>query len=246
MDILEAIKARHSVRHYTDQTIETEKIEKLQQLVDEYNTQSGLHIQLITNEPRSFGESLLARYGKFSGVTCYFAMIGRKNAIKRDKAELTQSLASVSILSKSDSLDETVGYYGEKLVLEAQRMGLNTCWVGLSYKKISSVLNIAHDEKLVCLISVGYGATQGVDHKRKSPDKVSKTDIKSAPQWYKDGVECALLAPTAINQQKFKFELKPGNKVTAKNGLGPYSKVDLGIVKYHFEIGAGTENFEWI
>lgn len=224
MDILEAIKARHSVRHYTDQTIETEKIEKLQQLVDEYNTQSGLHIQLITNEPRSFGESLLARYGKFSGVTCYFAMIG----------------------PKSDSLDETVGYYGEKLVLEAQRMGLNTCWVGLSYKKISSVLNIAHDEKLVCLISVGYGATQGVDHKRKSPDKVSKTDIKTAPQWYKDGVECALLAPTAINQQKFKFELKPGNKVTAKNGFGPYSKVDLGIVKYHFEIGAGTENFEWI
>lgn len=224
MDLIEAIKARHSVRHYTDQTIETEKIEKLQQLVDEYNTQSGLHIQLITNEPRSFGESLLARYGKFSGVTCYFAMIG----------------------PKSDSLDETVGYYGEKLVLEAQRMGLNTCWVGLSYKKISSVLNIAHDEKLVCLISVGYGATQGVDHKRKSPDKVSKTDIKSAPQWYKDGVEFALLAPTAINQQKFKFELKPGNKVTAKNGFGPYSKVDLGIVKYHFEIGAGTENFEWI
>ncbi len=224
MDILEAIKARHSVRHYTDQTIETEKIEKLQQLVDEYNTQSGLHIQLITNEPRSFGESLLARYGKFSGVTCYFAMIG----------------------TNSHSLDETVGYYGEKLVLEAQRMGLNTCWVGLSYKKISSVLNIAHDEKLVCLISVGYGATQGVDHKRKSPDKVSKTDIKTAPQWYKDGVECALLAPTAINQQKFKFELKPGNKVTAKNGFGPYAKVDLGIVKYHFEIGAGTENFEWI
>ena len=224
MDLIEAIKARHSVRHYTDQTIETEKIEKLQQLVDEYNTQSGLHIQLITNEPRSFGESLLARYGKFSGVTSYFAMIG----------------------PKSDSLDETVGYYGEKLVIEAQRMGLNTCWVGLSYKKISSVLNIAHDEKLVCLISVGYGATQGVDHKRKSPDKVSKTDIKSAPQWYKDGVECALLAPTAINQQKFKFELKPGNKVTAKNGFGPYSKVDLGIVKYHFEIGAGTENFEWI
>lgn len=224
MDILEAINARHSVRHYTDKTIETEKIEKLQQLVDEYNAQSGLHIQLITNEPRSFGESLLARYGKFSGVTCYFAMIG----------------------PKSDSLDETVGYYGEKLVLEAQRMGLNTCWVGLSYKKISSVLNIAHDEKLVCLISVGYGATQGVDHKRKSPDKVSKTVIKTAPQWYKDGVECALLAPTAINQQKFKFELKPGNKVTAKNGFGPYSKVDLGIVKYHFEIGAGTENFEWI
>lgn len=223
MNIIEAIKERHSVRHYTDQPIEPGKIERLKQLVIEYNEVSGLHIQLITNEPRSFGESLLARYGKFSGVTNYFAMIGKK----------------------SDFLDETVGYYGEKLVLESQMMGLNTCWVGLSYKKISSVLNIASDEKLVCLISVGYGATQGVDHKRKMPYKVSKTDVKSAPQWYKQGIGCALLAPTAINQQKFKFELKPGNKVSVKAGWGPYSKVDLGIVKYHFEIGAGIQNFTW-
>ena len=224
MNLIEAIAARHSVRHYTDQAIEIEKIERLQQLVSEYNAQSGLHIQLITNEPRSFGESMLARYGKFSGVTNYFAMIGKRN---------------------SKSLDETVGFYGEKLVLEAQTMGLNTCWVGLSYKKIGSVLDISNDEKLVCLIALGYGATQGVDHKRKTPDKVSKTDIETAPQWYKQGVACALLAPTAINQQKFKFELKPGNKVKAKAGIGPYSKVDLGIVKYHFEIGAGTENFQW-
>jgi len=223
MDLIEAIKIRHSVRHYLDKSIETDKIKYMQQLVEEYNAQSGLHIQLITNEPRSFGESLLARYGKFSGVTNYFAMIGKKN----------------------DSLNEMVGYCGEKLVLEAQMMGLNTCWVALSYKKIGSVLDIKDDEKLVCVISVGYGATQGVDHKRKSPDKVSKTDVKTAPQWYKQGLACALLAPTAINQQKFKFDLKPGNKVAAKASFGPYSKIDLGIVKYHFEIGAGTENFEW-
>ena len=203
MNLIEAIKERHSVRHYTSQAIEPEKIEHLQQLVQEYNSQSGLHIQLITNEPRSFGESLLARYGKFSGVTT-------------------------------------------KLVLKAQTMGLNTCWVGLSYKKISSVLDIASDEKLVCLISVGYGATQGVDHKRKSPNKVSAIDIKTAPQWYKQGVACALLAPTAINQQKFKFDLKPGNRVSVKAGIGPYAKVDLGIVKYHFEIGAGKKNFVWV
>ena len=95
------------MRHYTTQDIEPEKVEALQQLVNNYNANSGLHIQLITNEPRSFGESLLARYGKFSNVKNYFAMIGKKG----------------------DKLDETVGYYGEKLVLEAQMMGLNTCWV---------------------------------------------------------------------------------------------------------------------
>jgi len=223
MDLIEAIKARHSVRHYSIVAIDSERIEKLQQLVSECNIESGMHIQLITNEPRSFGESFLAKYGKFSGVTSYFAMIGKKD----------------------ESLDEKVGYYGEKLVLAAQMMGLNTCWVALSYKKIGSVLNIDEDEKLVCVIAVGNGVTQGVDHKRKSPDKVSETDIKTAPQWYKQGVACAILAPTAINQQKFKFALHEGNKVSVKAGFGFYSKIDLGIVKYHFEIGAGTQNFEW-
>lgn len=217
MNLIEAIKERHSVRHYTTQAIEQEKIEHLQQLVQEYNSQSGLHIQLITNEPRSFGESLLARYGKFSGVTTYFAMIG----------------------TKSDSLAETVGYYGEKLVLKAQTMGLNTCWVGLSYKKISSVLDIASDEKLVCLISVGYGATQGVDHKRKSPNKVSAIDIKTAPQWYKQGVACALLAPTAINQQKFCFSLENGEPTVRVKGIGSCTRIDLGIAALHFELGSG-------
>ena len=223
MTILEAIQARHSVRHYSDSPIEMEKLKRLTQLVDECNAQGELHIQLITNEPRSFGESLLARYGKFSGVTSYFAMIGKK----------------------SKTLDERIGYYGEKLVLEAQIMGLNTCWVGLSYKKIDDVIEIGVGEKLVCLISLGYGITQGVDHKRKNPNQVSSIDITQAPDWYQRGIEAALLAPTAINQQKFKFSLEDGNKVSVKAGVGFYSKVDLGIVKYHFEQAAGIESFRW-
>lgn len=223
MTIIEAIQARHSVRHYIDTPIDEEKLQRLYRLVYECNAQGKLHIQLVTNEPRSFGESLLARYGKFSGVTSYFAMIGKK----------------------SKTLDERIGYYGEKLVLESQILGLNTCWVGLSYKKISDVIDIDEGEKLVCLISLGYGTTQGVDHKRKNPNQVSSIDITQAPDWYQRGIEAALLAPTAINQQKFKFSLEDGNKVSVKAGLGFYSKVDLGIVKYHFEQAAGIENFRW-
>lgn len=219
MTLIDAIRQRHSVRHYIDKDIEPKILDALTKLVEECNEQSGLRIQLITNEPRSFGESLLARYGKFSNVKNYFAMIGKKG----------------------DKLDETVGYYGERLVLEAQMMGLNTCWVGLSYKKISSVLNIGDDEKLVCVIAVGYGKAPGVDHKRKVASKVSKTSLEDAPQWYRNGIEAALLAPTAINQQKFKFALIDDNTVSVKAGLGPYSKVDLGIVRYHFEVGAGID-----
>lgn len=60
----------------------------------------------------------------------------------------------------------------------------------------------------------------------------------------KNGIEAALLAPTAMNQQKFMFSLNRG-KVSVKAGRGFYTKLDLGIVKYHFAIGAGKDNFEW-
>ena len=68
------------------------------------------------------------------------------------------------------------------------------------------------------------------------------------PAWFLDGLNAALLAPTAVNQQKFKLILRDGNKVQAKTlfSLAGYTQMDLGIIKYHFEIAAGKENFSWI
>lgn len=60
------------------------------------------------------------------------------------------------------------------------------------------------------------------------------------PDWFKSGMEAAMLAPTAVNQQKFRITLS-GDTVKAESLGGFYSKVDLGIVKYHFEIGAGRK-----
>jgi hypothetical protein len=64
------------------------------------------------------------------------------------------------------------------------------------------------------------------------------------PDWFRRGMEAVLLAPTAVNQQKFTFSLE-GNRVIAKAGLGFYTKIDLGIAKYHFEVGAGRDHFVW-
>ena len=100
---------------------------------------------------------------------------------------------------------------------------------------------IAKGEKLCCVISLGYGKTHGTPHKSKSPEEVAviKDDT---PEWFINGVNAALLAPTAMNQQKFGFMLD-GDKVLAKAGKGILSDMDLGIVKYHFEIGSGKELF---
>ena len=227
MTLQEAITARHSVRKYIDKEIPADIVTALQDKIAEYNKVGNLNIQLVLNETRAFTGML--SYGSFSGVRNYFVMVGKKGA----------------------DLDERVGYYGEQLVLLAQTLGLNTCWVGLSYRKVPEAYNVGKDEKLACMIALGYGETQGVSHKIKTVEQVSNaSDI--TPSWFKKGVEAALLAPTAVNQQKFSFKYvgmsNNRHQVRAKKGFSMigYTQIDLGIAKYHFEIGAGKDNFEWI
>jgi hypothetical protein len=220
MELCEAMKKRHSVRNYIDKSIDADVINALQEEITACNKEGNLHIQLVTNEPKAF-DSFTAHYGKFSGVKNYIALVGKKG----------------------NKLDELCGYYGERIVLRAQQLGLNTCWVAMTYKKISGAFDIKNDEKLTAVISLGYGKTQGTAHKSKDAAAISNLNGNS-PEWFKAGVEAALLAPTAMNQQKFTLEYEDGF-VTAKAGVGFYTKLDLGIVKYHFELGAGKDNFKW-
>lgn len=220
MNLTEAMKERHSVRQYEDRPLERSAVSALQDEIKACNKESGLHIQLVTNEPKAFA-GFMAHYGKFSGVTDYIAMIGKKGP----------------------DLEEKCGYYGERLVLKAQQLGLNTCWAAMTYSKIKTAFTVGNGEKLCIVISLGYGKTQGVPHRSKMLEEIAKADT-ALPGWFKSGAEAALLAPTAMNQQKFLFTLN-GKKVSAKAGFGFYTKIDLGIAKYHFELGAGRENFEW-
>jgi nitroreductase len=224
MELLEAIKERHSVRKYTDQAIETSKLAALRSAVEDANAESGLHIQLIVKEPKAFG-SLLHTYGTFSGVKNYLVMAA----------------------PKGKEWEEKVGYYGEKIVLLAQTLGLNSCWVGQTYKKVPAAFSLNEGETIHCLISLGYGATAGTQHPIKPADKFFEAD-GPVPDWFRAGLDAALLAPTAVNQQKFKFILHPGNKVETQtfSSLWGYTQIDLGIVKYHFELAAGVSNFEWV
>ncbi len=218
-DVFEIMKVRHSVRRYLDKKIEQEKREELNACAEQLNDQGNLHIQIIYDEPECFN-SLMAHYGRFSGCRNYICLIGKKSA----------------------DLEERCGYYGEMLVLKAQKLGLNTCWAAMTHGKSKAKIN--EGEKEVIIIALGYGENGGSSHTNKSPAAVSNVS-ESSPEWFKRGVEAALLAPTAINQQKFYFT-QNGNKVSARHGLiGTCLKIDLGIARCHFELGAGKENFEW-
>lgn len=215
MDILQAIQERHSVRAYTEKKIEEEKRQKLDALIKECNEESGLSIQICYDDPDGF-DSKMAHYGSFRNVNNYIILAG----------------------DPSDTLQEACGYYGEKIVLEAQAMGLNTCWVALTFNKKNVKKLVPNGKKMVMVIAIGYGETKGVSHKSRALESFMVTKGEM-PDWFREGAEAALLAPTAINQQKFKMGIRDGEPVIRIAGKGPYTKIDLGIVKYHFEAASG-------
>lgn len=216
MDILEAIKCRHSVRRYLDKAIEDEKKRELSAFINDVNAQSGLHIQLITDEPEGFS-GRMAHYGNFEGVKNYIVMAGPKG------------------------MDREIGYYGEKVVLKAQMLGLNTCWVAMTFNRRKAQYSLEKGEKMYVVISLGYGSYHGKERKSKAIAEITDT-YENCPEWYRNGIDSVLLAPTAMNQQKFHFSLS-GDKVMSKADRGFYTEMDLGIAQYHFDVASGRENF---
>lgn len=213
MDTLRLMEERHSVRSYLKKPIEPKKLSLILAEIDRINERSGLHIQFMENAEGVFG-SIFSRFIGWKHVQSYLALVG----------------------SDAPELYEKCGYYGEELVLYLQSIGLNTCWVGM-FNASAVKAEVCPGEKLVITIPLGYGADSGKPHKSKAISEV--TDVSDMPDWFRIGVKYALLAPTAVNQQKFFFSLDGDAPSVRVTGKGPFVKLDLGIVKYHFEAASG-------
>lgn len=216
MDLKRAMQERHTVRKYMDKPLSDDIIEKLQERVKQNNEKYNLSIKLVIND-----QSALIGFAKMfisKGVNNFFVLAGEEGS------------------------DEYCGYCSADIMLYAQTLGLNTWWVGGMYNK-KGAKEKTDGSHTVGIVAVGYGSTQGTAHKSKDFSQVCSYD-GDMPQWFIDGVNAALLAPTAINKQAFKIT-GSGNKVSISYKFGPFDEVDKGLVKYHFELGAGIENFEW-
>ncbi len=216
MNIKDAIKERHSVRQFQNVPLKNEDRGRLNEIIEHCNKEGTLHVQLVSDDPACF-DTFLAHYGKFRNANNYIALVGKKSLM---------------------DLDERCGYYGQRIVLEAQLMGLNTCWVAGTFGRGKCKAKIAEGEKLVCVIAIGYGENSGVKHKSKPVSKLCTIPEAEMPVWFKNGLKAAMMAPTALNQQKFYVDLVGDEPViTAKPG--PMARIDLGIVKYNFEAASG-------
>jgi len=218
MDIKQAMYERHSVRNYKDEPIKENDVKLINNKIDEINKKSGLHFYLVLNEPNCFSGNK-THYGDFSCVKNYIVLTGSKNR----------------------SVD--VGYYGEELVLYLQSIGINTCWVAVTFNW-TKVKRNKDAKRFYLLISIGYGVNNGIKGHSKPLDKLSNITDNS-PEWFKKGMEAVALAPSTMHKQQFYFRLNQDNTVTAVPVFGLFYKIDLGIGMYHFEIGAGKDSFKW-
>ena len=221
MVYMEAIEKRHTVRQYQNKELPLAVIEQLNKRITKLNREYGINISLMTNNTEAFGP--IMKLIRTKGVRNYLVLAGKDEAV----------------------IDEKLGYCGTDLMLLAQTLGLNSWWVGGTFKreKVAKIVGIKADEHIIGIIALGYGTNQGKAHKSKDIGEVAAYRGEM-PTWFIKGVKAALLAPTALNHQAFKI-VGEKNKVSITCDNGVYTNVDLGIVKYHFEVGAGKESFEW-
>ena len=221
MTIKEAVKQRHMVRKFTDKPIPADLAELLNARISENNASHSLNLKLVT--------------GNSDGIGGMAKML------------LTKTVHSYIVLAGKDraDLDEKLGYCGADLCLYAQTLGLNTWWVGGMFSGKGAMKHLeTKDVRVNGVIAIGYGQTQGVPHKSKTAAEISQYN-GAAPQWFLDGVEALLCAPTALNKQPYMVR-GDGDRVSLTAGEGHFAGIDLGIGKYHFEVGAGKDNFQWV
>lgn len=218
MDLKEAMQKRHMVRKYIDKSLPDDLINRINERISMNNEKHKLSMKLMINNNK--GVNSIMKLIMAKGVNNFIILAG----------------------DNSENLDERLGYSGADIMLYAQTLGLNTWWVGGTFNR--SVSQYVENKKVTGIIAIGYGESQGKPHKSKMVEDVSKYNGTVIPSWFISGVDGALLAPTALNKQDFMI-IGDGNKVKIECDNGIFTESNVGLIKYHFELGAGKENFEW-
>ena len=218
MDLKEAMQKRHMVRKYIDKSLPDDLINRINERISMNNEKHKLSMKLMINNNK--GVNSIMKLIMAKGVNNFIILTG----------------------DNSENLDGRLGYSGADIMLYAQTLGLNTWWVGGTFNR--SVSQYVENKKVTGIIAIGYGESQGKPHKSKMVEDVSKYNGTIIPSWFISGVDGALLAPTALNKQDFMI-IGDGNKVKIECDNGIFTGSNVGLIKYHFELGAGKENFEW-
>ncbi len=176
MALLDLIKHRKSVRNFLDRPVEREKImmclEVARLAPSASNSQPW---RFIVVDDRQLKDKLCE--AAFSGI--YFINAFCKMApvivvVISEKSKFLTRIGEMFRGTKYYLID--IGIASEHFVLQAEELGLGTCWIGwFNERAVKSILNIPQQKKIDILIAVGYYNREklGTEHGRESMDKIA-------------------------------------------------------------------------
>jgi nitroreductase len=224
----DAIPTRVSRRRFSDRPVGPADIERLETFCAAFRPYHAVHVRLIKDAPADVFTGLVGGYGKISGAQWVAAFVG-----------------------PADSQLE-IGYTGEAFILEATRLGLDTCWIAGSFdiQRSGSLVDLQPDERVVSITPVGYALERAPLGERLMRSAVRATSRRPSaelapgigdgwPAWAVAAVEAARRAPSGANRQPWRFRFEDASLVMSRADKVYWTaSIDFGIAMLHIELAA--------
>ncbi|MBE3575447.1 MAG: nitroreductase family protein [Firmicutes bacterium] len=228
-----AIARRHAVRTYLERPLDLDHVRMIREACRaSASAASGARVVFVAARAERVFTGLVGSYGRIRGAQAFLAMIG-------DTAQ--------------PHVEETVGYAGEYVILAATAAGVGSCWVSGTFSPdvVASLVDLSPGEKVFAVSPLGYpaepsgterimkalarSATRKPVERLLTPESLS---LASCPQWVKQALEAARLAPSALNRQPWRFTVSAEGIRVSVEREGGQRRLDCGIAMLHLELGA--------
>lgn len=231
MNLKEAIYIRESIRNYQERSLQEADYQMIENYLFQLPLPKGLHFSLMKNAEGAFNK-LSKSYGFFKGVSDAIVVYGKS----KDKLMLEKS-----------------GYFGYEVSLYLVTQGIDNCFVGGTYDKLSVEVTMNDDEEIFYLFSIGRRKEKELlrgelmrkvlrRHHRESSYFIDTSE--EYPGWINEGLNAMTVSPSATNRQGIILSYKNNELRIVNKKPGAYDLVDLGIAKRLFEIATEKGKFE--
>jgi len=175
MALLDLIKHRKSVRNFSDRPVEREKIlmclEAARLAPSACNSQPW---KFIAVDDRQLKNKLCdAAFGGIYSINSFCKMAPVIVVVISERSKFLARIGEMFRGTKYYLID--IGIASEHLVLQAEELGLGTCWIGwFNERAVKVTLNIPQRKKIDILIALGYYDREklGPEHDREVMDKI--------------------------------------------------------------------------
>ena len=232
-----AVDGRRSRRRFDEKPLKKEHLERLQAVCADFRPFESARAVLVTESPKRVFKGAIGPYGKIRGAPAFIAFVGD---------------------TRSPIVQEQIGYMGEGIVLEAEALHVNTCWVSGTFRPdaTAALLGIDENEAVLAVTPVGYATPRlsfeeklltgfGRTHRRKPlSDLVIGLEQPEWPRWIRAALESARLAPSSVNRQPWRFHAERDSITVAvdsgelKRESVQSKRLDCGIAMLHIEVAA--------